>query len=85
MGRARERSVWRREALDGFQPLRRDGRMDDIAEGVLYLADDDRAGFVTGTALTVDGGFAAGRWPGHRDQVWALVRAVVADVAEGAD
>jgi NAD(P)-dependent dehydrogenase (short-subunit alcohol dehydrogenase family) len=70
-----------RAVLGDFQPLRRDGRTDDIAEGVMYLADE-RAGFVTGTALTIDGGFAAGMWPSHRDQVWASVRAVTADLAE---
>ena len=70
-----------REALGDFQPLRHEGDPDDVAEGVMYLADE-RAGFVTGTALTIDGGFAAGMWPSHRDQVWASVRAVTADLAE---
>ncbi len=37
-------------------PLRRIGTVEDIAEAVAYLADD-RASFVTGQVLTVDGGF----------------------------
>lgn len=67
--------------LDESQPLPRGGRPDDIAEAVLWLADD-RAGFVTGVALPVDGGFAAGLHPNHRAQVWTPVRAAVAAAAE---
>ncbi|MBS0639881.1 MAG: SDR family oxidoreductase [Proteobacteria bacterium] len=67
--------------LDEAQPLPRGGRPDDIAEAVLWLADD-RAGFVTGVALPVDGGFAAGLHPNHRTQVWTPVRAAVAAAAE---
>ncbi|RAI58231.1 SDR family NAD(P)-dependent oxidoreductase [Roseicella frigidaeris] len=72
-----------RAPLAGFQPIRREGRPDDIAEAVLYLADD-RAGFVTGVALTVDGGFAAGMTPGERTRIWAPLRGAVAALAEDA-
>jgi NAD(P)-dependent dehydrogenase (short-subunit alcohol dehydrogenase family) len=68
--------------LDDFQPLPRGGRADDIAEGVLYLADD-RAGFVTGHALTIDGGFAAGMRKSDHDRVWAPLRTAVAELAKG--
>ncbi len=37
-------------------PLRRIGKVEDIAEAVAYLADE-KASFVTGQVLTVDGGF----------------------------
>jgi NAD(P)-dependent dehydrogenase (short-subunit alcohol dehydrogenase family) len=37
------------------QPLRRFGRPEEIAEGILYLA---KAEFCTGTCLSVDGGMA---------------------------
>lgn len=40
-------------------PLRRIGRPDEIARAVAFLADRDRSGFVTGQALTVDGGVLA--------------------------
>ena len=44
------------------QPIPRVGRPRDIAEAVLYLASD-RSSFVTGQAITVDGGAATGvRW-----------------------
>lgn len=68
--------------LDDFQPLPRGGRTDDIAEGVLYLADD-RAGFVTGHALTIDGGLAAGMRPADNQRLWAPLRGAVAGLAEG--
>jgi NAD(P)-dependent dehydrogenase (short-subunit alcohol dehydrogenase family) len=39
-------------------PLRRVGEPEDIARAVAFLAGDD-AGFVSGTCLTVDGGYTA--------------------------
>lgn len=42
-------------APSGTAPLGRDGLPDDIAHAVLYLVSD-RAGWVTGTSLAVDGG-----------------------------
>jgi len=41
------------------QPMRRFGEPEEIAKAALYLACDDSA-FVTGMALTVDGGWTAG-------------------------
>jgi NAD(P)-dependent dehydrogenase (short-subunit alcohol dehydrogenase family) len=46
-------------ALDAARariPLRRFGTADDIAEAVCFLASD-RAGFISGQKLDVDGGF----------------------------
>lgn len=43
-------------------PLRRVGQVDDVAKAVAYLADD-RASFVSGQTLFVDGGlFSQGQW-----------------------
>jgi NAD(P)-dependent dehydrogenase (short-subunit alcohol dehydrogenase family) len=39
-------------------PLGRFGQPEDIAAAILYLASDE-AGFVTGVALPVDGGYTA--------------------------
>jgi NAD(P)-dependent dehydrogenase (short-subunit alcohol dehydrogenase family) len=46
------------DALRARQPMGRLGTPEEIAEAVLYLAGDG-AGFVTGTALTIDGGLTA--------------------------
>ncbi|WP_431270307.1 SDR family NAD(P)-dependent oxidoreductase [Dankookia sp. P2] len=70
--------------MAGFQPLPRTGRPDDIAEGVLYLADD-RAGFVTGVALTIDGGLSAGMTPEQRQRIWAPLREAVGALASGTE
>ena len=45
------------KALHAMQPLGRYGKVSDIADAVLYLAD---ASWVTGVILPVDGGVAAG-------------------------
>lgn len=44
-----------RKAIAAQTPLGRIGKPEDIAAGVLYLASDEAA-FVTGAALTIDGG-----------------------------
>ena len=51
---------------------------------MLYLADD-RAGFVTGVALTIDGGFAAGMSPEQRTRIWAPLRDAVGALANGTE
>ncbi len=45
--------------LAGLQPMGRMGDTRDIVDAVLYL---ERAAFVTGEILHVDGGASAGRW-----------------------
>jgi NAD(P)-dependent dehydrogenase (short-subunit alcohol dehydrogenase family) len=45
--------------LAGLQPVGRMGDTRDIVDAVLYL---ERAAFVTGEILHVDGGASAGRW-----------------------
>jgi NAD(P)-dependent dehydrogenase (short-subunit alcohol dehydrogenase family) len=45
--------------LAGLQPVGRMGETEDILDAVLYL---ERAPFVTGEILHVDGGASAGRW-----------------------
>src|SRR5262249_8077500 len=47
------------KALLESTPLRRSGRLEEIAKAALFLASDD-ASFVTGADLAVDGGMAAG-------------------------
>ena len=52
-----------RDFAVGLHPLGRLGDPLDIADGFVYLASDE-ARWVTGTALTVDGGLTAGIWGG---------------------
>lgn len=46
-------------ALEARSPLGRIGRPEEIAHAILFLADGDRSSFITGQALTVDGGATA--------------------------
>ena len=47
-----------REMLESRHPIGRLGRPEEVAYAALYLASDE-ASYVTGTALTVDGGYTA--------------------------
>jgi NAD(P)-dependent dehydrogenase (short-subunit alcohol dehydrogenase family) len=48
----------KKDDLTTFHPIGRLGRVDEVAEAVLWLCSD-RASFVTGHSLLVDGGFTA--------------------------
>jgi NAD(P)-dependent dehydrogenase (short-subunit alcohol dehydrogenase family) len=48
-----------RAFLIARQPLQRQGTPEDLADAVMYFARD-RASFVTGTVLPVDGGMVVG-------------------------
>jgi NAD(P)-dependent dehydrogenase (short-subunit alcohol dehydrogenase family) len=54
----RENPAWAQQVLSRY-PLGRFGQPEEIAAAILYLASDE-AGFVTGIALPVDGGYTAG-------------------------
>ena len=48
------------ESVNAFHPLGRHGYPADVVEAILFLASD-RAGWITGTTLPIDGGVLAGR------------------------
>jgi NAD(P)-dependent dehydrogenase (short-subunit alcohol dehydrogenase family) len=48
------------DSVNPFHPLGRHGYPHDVVEAILFLAGD-RAGWITGTTLPIDGGVLAGR------------------------
>ena len=48
----------RAERLKQIVPMGREGRTEEVAYAVLFLASDE-ASFITGTELVVDGGYLA--------------------------
>lgn len=47
-------------SVNGFHPLGRHGQPEDVVEAILFYASD-RAGWITGTTMPIDGGVLAGR------------------------
>ncbi len=48
-----------RDVMDSYQPLRRRGMPEDVAQAALFLASDN-ARYITGVVLPIDGGITAG-------------------------
>jgi NAD(P)-dependent dehydrogenase (short-subunit alcohol dehydrogenase family) len=47
-----------RNAIAALAPMKREGKPEEIAYGVLFLASDE-ASFMTGAELVIDGGYTA--------------------------
>src|ERR671919_1104110 len=56
------------DSVNTFHPLGRHGQPADVVEAILFLASE-KAGWITGTTLPVDGGVLAGRGPAVRAEV----------------
>jgi len=50
------------ESVNDFHPLGRHGYPEDVVEAIVFLASE-RAGWITGTTLAIDGGATAGKLP----------------------
>ena len=50
------------DSVNAFHPLGRHGQPEDVVEAVLFLASE-KAGWITGITLPIDGGVLAGRSP----------------------
>jgi len=50
------------DSVNAFHPMGRHGRPEDVMEAILFLASE-KAGWITGTTLPIDGGVLAGRSP----------------------
>lgn len=61
MTRVEREDPQRRKFLERGTLLTRFGEPEDQAEAVLFLADEKKAGFITGTILFIDGGWMAGK------------------------
>lgn len=66
------------EVAKNAQPIPKAGMPEDIAEAALYLASDGSK-FVTGQALTVDGGMTLGRATGQTSAFEPLIKALGID------
>jgi NAD(P)-dependent dehydrogenase (short-subunit alcohol dehydrogenase family) len=50
------------DSVNSFHPMGRHGQPEDVVEAILFLASE-RAGWIRGTTLPIDGGVLAGRSP----------------------
>lgn len=50
------------DSVNAFHPLGRHGQPEDVVEAILFLTSE-KASWITGTTLPVDGGVLAGRSP----------------------
>jgi len=48
-------------SFNSFHPIGRNGQVQDTTSALLFLADDERSGWITGIILPLDGGVTAGR------------------------
>jgi NAD(P)-dependent dehydrogenase (short-subunit alcohol dehydrogenase family) len=76
MDQAEKTAEVMKQALVDFQPIRRAGIVDDIAQAAVFLASDEST-FINGHDLVVDGGLTGGRlWSVQQEGFNALQQAL---------
>jgi NAD(P)-dependent dehydrogenase (short-subunit alcohol dehydrogenase family) len=64
---AQSRGYYQDDDITGRVPMGRFASADDVANAILFLADDAKSAFINGVALAVDGGWTAdGSWESLR-------------------
>jgi NAD(P)-dependent dehydrogenase (short-subunit alcohol dehydrogenase family) len=69
------------KVMMSYQPLPRQGRPEDVAQAVLFLAGD-RAQQITGVVLPIDGGITAGDPVNHAADIMAARQRVLDQIAK---
>ena len=70
-----------KQVLADFQPIRRPGIVDDIAQAAVFLASDEST-FINGHNLVVDGGLTGGRLWSVQEEGFNAMQQALSDASK---